>query len=115
MRHSFVLAGAAGLASLALVACGGGGSSTMTSTPAMAASGYVSTHLISNRNAANNPYSTANVDARLVNPWGIAFNPQGFVWVANNHSSTSTLYDLSLIHISEPTRQAEISYAVFCL
>ena len=24
-------------------------------------------------------------------------------------------YDLSLIHISEPTRQAEISYAVFCL
>src|SRR5678809_1682587 len=23
--------------------------------------------------------------------------------------------DLSLIHISEPTRQAEISYAVFCL
>src|SRR5678809_238524 len=25
------------------------------------------------------------------------------------------LFDLSLIHISEPTRQAEISYAVFCL
>ena len=24
-------------------------------------------------------------------------------------------YTLSLIHISEPTRQAEISYAVFCL
>src|SRR5678810_1421939 len=24
-------------------------------------------------------------------------------------------WDLSLIHISEPTRQAEISYAVFCL
>ena len=27
----------------------------------------------------------------------------------------STLLELSLIHISEPTRQAEISYAVFCL
>src|SRR5678810_1390749 len=27
----------------------------------------------------------------------------------------STLIALSLIHISEPTRQAEISYAVFCL
>ena len=26
-----------------------------------------------------------------------------------------TYQDLSLIHISEPTRQAEISYAVFCL
>ena len=25
------------------------------------------------------------------------------------------MYYLSLIHISEPTRQAEISYAVFCL
>src|SRR5665213_1132436 len=28
---------------------------------------------------------------------------------------TSALTNLSLIHISEPTRQAEISYAVFCL
>ena len=26
-----------------------------------------------------------------------------------------TEFKLSLIHISEPTRQAEISYAVFCL
>ena len=26
-----------------------------------------------------------------------------------------TITNLSLIHISEPTRQAEISYAVFCL
>ena len=26
-----------------------------------------------------------------------------------------TIEKLSLIHISEPTRQAEISYAVFCL
>ena len=29
--------------------------------------------------------------------------------------SRSELLRLSLIHISEPTRQAEISYAVFCL
>src|SRR5674476_1532939 len=29
--------------------------------------------------------------------------------------STIYVYNLSLIHISEPTRQAEISYAVFCL
>ena len=28
---------------------------------------------------------------------------------------TVARYILSLIHISEPTRQAEISYAVFCL
>ena len=30
-------------------------------------------------------------------------------------NTTSNPYVLSLIHISEPTRQAEISYAVFCL
>src|SRR5665213_202638 len=29
--------------------------------------------------------------------------------------SALAILDLSLIHISEPTRQAEISYAVFCL
>ena len=28
---------------------------------------------------------------------------------------TEYVHELSLIHISEPTRQAEISYAVFCL
>jgi uncharacterized protein (TIGR03118 family) len=33
------------------------------------------------------------VDAKLVNPWGIAFNPNAFVWIANNGSGTSTLYD----------------------
>ena len=44
-------------------------------------------------NAASNPYASANVDANLVNAWGVAFNPQGFVWVANNGTSTSTLYD----------------------
>src|SRR5665213_4383701 len=31
------------------------------------------------------------------------------------HAEHSVTYLLSLIHISEPTRQAEISYAVFCL
>ena len=33
------------------------------------------------------------IDSNLVNPWGIAFNPNGFVWIANNGTSTSTLYD----------------------
>ena len=33
----------------------------------------------------------------------------------NGLSSKEVAVDLSLIHISEPTRQAEISYAVFCL
>jgi uncharacterized protein (TIGR03118 family) len=93
MRLSPFLAGAASwLSAVVLVSCGGGYSS-MSTTPTMAASGYVSTHLVSNTNAANNPYSSANVDPRLVNPWGIAFNPTAFVWVADNGSATSTLYD----------------------
>jgi len=32
-------------------------------------------------------------DASLKNPWGVAFNPNGFVWVANNGAANSTLYD----------------------
>src|SRR5665213_4322204 len=38
----------------------------------------------------------------------------GFEWLMTP-IFVATQSDLSLIHISEPTRQAEISYAVFCL
>lgn len=34
-----------------------------------------------------------NTDPNLVNAWGIAFNPFGFVWVADNETGVSTLYD----------------------
>lgn len=36
---------------------------------------------------------SAATDKNLTNPWGIAFNPNAFVWIANNGSDTSTLYD----------------------
>jgi uncharacterized protein (TIGR03118 family) len=32
-------------------------------------------------------------DPHLVNAWGIAFNPYGVAWVADNHTGFSTLYD----------------------
>ncbi|HVZ93031.1 MAG TPA: TIGR03118 family protein [Phycisphaerales bacterium] len=32
-------------------------------------------------------------DGNLLNPWGLAFNPEGYAWVANQGTSTSTLYD----------------------
>ena len=35
--------------------------------------------------------------------------------IINLEELNTSLFILSLIHISEPTRQAEISYAVFCL
>lgn len=34
-----------------------------------------------------------HVDADLQNPWGIAVNPNGFAWVADNGTSRVTLYD----------------------
>ncbi|RKT99261.1 TIGR03118 family protein [Burkholderia sp. Nafp2/4-1b] len=37
--------------------------------------------------------AAAHVDANLKNPWGIAFNPKGFVWVADNGTQHATLYD----------------------
>ena len=57
--------------------------------------GYVATALVTDVAGMQNPYggSSAHVDPNLVNAWGIAFNPQGFVWVANAGTSTSTLYD----------------------
>jgi len=82
---------AALLGVLATASCGGGsdgsvGTATMTGS-------FVASALVSNSSSASNPYRAANTDAHLVNAWGIAFNPQGFVWVANNGTSTSTLYD----------------------
>jgi uncharacterized protein (TIGR03118 family) len=34
-----------------------------------------------------------HVDASLRNSWGMVFNPNGAVWVADNKTNTSTLYD----------------------
>src|SRR5678809_1790210 len=40
---------------------------------------------------------------------------EGFMCDVSKDEDIERLFALSLIHISEPTRQAEISYAVFCL
>ncbi|MGD9636357.1 MAG: TIGR03118 family protein [Pirellulales bacterium] len=55
--------------------------------PAMS-SGYVFHNLVSDQSGAAD-----HADPDLVNAWGVAFNPNGFVWVADNHSGKSTLYD----------------------
>jgi uncharacterized protein (TIGR03118 family) len=34
-----------------------------------------------------------HIDHNLVNAWGVAFNPFAFVWVADNGTGVSTLYD----------------------
>lgn len=35
----------------------------------------------------------ATIDPALVNPWGITFGSTGFLWVSNNGTGTSTVYD----------------------
>jgi uncharacterized protein (TIGR03118 family) len=88
-------------AALVLTACGGGdGNSGAMPAPSgtsvtsgTSGSGYAATNLVSDLAAASNPYGTSKTDAHLVNAWGVAFNPQGFVWVADNGTSNSTLYD----------------------
>jgi uncharacterized protein (TIGR03118 family) len=73
--------------------CSGGaysGSTTQSATLIVAVpSAYSTTRLVADT-AATGAQTT---DADLVNPWGIAFGPTSPVWVANNHSETSTLYD----------------------
>jgi uncharacterized protein (TIGR03118 family) len=52
--------------------------------------GFVETALIADASGLGAP----TVDPHLKNPWGIAINPaNGFVWVANNHDGTSTVYE----------------------
>jgi len=46
------------------------------------------------RNLVSDGFITAeHTDADLVNPWGITPNPNGFMWVADNGTGLSTLYD----------------------
>jgi uncharacterized protein (TIGR03118 family) len=82
---------AAGVGACALLSCGGGGDDDMSRANALAMGGTGATYTV--RNLVSDGGGTPNVDPHLVNGWGIAFNPRGFVWVANNETSTSTLYD----------------------
>jgi len=69
---------------------GGGGQTSMNAALTVnAASAFAFTNLASDTSANG----ALNVDANLKNPWGVVFGPTTPVWVANNHSNTSTLYD----------------------
>src|SRR5665647_1406359 len=58
-------------------------------------------------------FSAALYGQEPVNP-DIVFRPDSLP-AAETVRLYDTLYNLSLIHISEPTRRTPISYAVFCL
>lgn len=61
---------------------------TVAAAPLAHADGYKQHNLVS-----DGFMPADHVDAHLVNAWGIAFNPYGPVWVANNGSGTSTVYN----------------------
>ena len=63
----------------------GGGSSA---PPPPAASVYTLSKLVS-----NGPIAASLTDTNLVNAWGIVFAPNAPVWVANNGTQTSTIYN----------------------
>jgi uncharacterized protein (TIGR03118 family) len=93
--RSWLATGAvAGLAGI-VAACGGGSGSGGTLSfgggdmPAPPSAVFAVTNLVSDGAAV----PAAHTDTHLVNGWGVAFNPQGYAWVANNGTSTSTLYD----------------------
>jgi len=76
----------------AIAACGGGDDHPMTPPPVVMppvmTSAFTTTALVTDQASG-----AAHTDTHLVNAWGLAFNPTAFVWVANNGTSTSTLYD----------------------
>ena len=50
---------------------------------------YVANALVSDTAATQ----ALHHDTHLVNAWGLAFNPQGYSWIANAGTNSSTLYD----------------------
>jgi uncharacterized protein (TIGR03118 family) len=77
----------------ALVAVGAALLLGLSAGPAAAGRGdhrhgsYVETPVVSDQ-----PGAAPVTDSSLVNPWGISFGPNTPLWVANNGTSTSTLY-----------------------
>ncbi|KVN05120.1 TIGR03118 family protein [Burkholderia stagnalis] len=76
--HTALGAALAGVVLAGVVACGGSSHERQYAVSALVSNGAV---------------PAAHVDANLKNPWGIAFNPKGFVWVADNGTQRATLYD----------------------
>ena len=52
---------------------------------------YAQTNLVSDENDPD--YMAQRLDATLVNPWGIAVNPNGPIWIASEGSGMSQVYD----------------------
>jgi uncharacterized protein (TIGR03118 family) len=66
----------------------------LTAALAVAPAALGQTGRYTQRNLVSDGFIPAeHVDPQLINPWGIAFNPFGFVWVSDADAMVSTLYD----------------------
>ena len=80
-----------------LSACGGSSGGMSTSPPAKTpappptstTTDYELTYLVSNSSAI----PAQSTDPKLINAWGLAFNPQAYAWVSDAGSNYSSLYD----------------------
>jgi uncharacterized protein (TIGR03118 family) len=87
-KYSCALASALVLLSCLVVsACGGGGGYGGSTAPMMV-TGLTDTAMVS-----NGVIAASHTDARLQNPWGLAFAPGGPIWIADNNSNFATVYD----------------------
>ncbi len=75
------------------LSCSGGTYSGSTSASAALSVAGPSAYSFTSLVADTSGVGAAVTDANLINPWGLAFGPTSFSWVANNHTQTSTLYD----------------------
>jgi uncharacterized protein (TIGR03118 family) len=86
LRQKAVIAWSFAACTATFTACGG--SSNNATPPAAATGPFKSTILVSDGSV-----SAPNTDANLKNGWGVAFNPTGVMWVSDNNTKKSTLYD----------------------
>jgi uncharacterized protein (TIGR03118 family) len=76
-----------------LAACGGGGGGSEVPLQPIAGPAVTSVYAVTNLVSDDPAAGASHTDANLKNGWGVAFNPKGFAWVADNGTSKSTLYD----------------------
>jgi len=74
---------------LSCASCGGGGDDAGASPAAVTGTRYAATTLVADTPIGSR---TARIDAKLVNPWDLAFSATSAVWVTNNGSSSSAIY-----------------------
>jgi uncharacterized protein (TIGR03118 family) len=72
---------------------GGGGAQTATANATLTVTAPPPTAFVVKWLVADGAGVAATQDTNLVNAWGLVFAPNDPVWIANNATNTSTLYD----------------------